>query len=91
MSSAIRYARNSKILAAELSADETALLSAERGKYFGLNSPAARVWSLLVQPSTLAEVCAALTEEFDVDPAVCERDTAELVAEMLQEGLLEKV
>ena len=87
----MRYVRNARILAADLSADEKALLSAERGKYYGLNSPAARIWDLLAAPATLHELCDVLRSEFDVEAAECSRDTAELVAEMVAEGLLEEM
>lgn len=83
-----RYVRNSAVLSANLGLDEKALLSAARGRYYGLNGPASRIWDLLATPRSVAEICEALMAEFEVDLATCLHDTTGLVAELLQEGLI---
>jgi hypothetical protein len=85
---AIRYARNPAVVGARLGADEMALLSAARGKYYGLNGSATRIWELLARASSVEEICKVLLSEFDVEPAACERETRELIAELVGEGLV---
>ena len=53
-----------------------------------MNSPASRIWELVEQPRTLVEICAALAREYDVDQVECERDTLELLSEMIAEKLV---
>ena len=84
----VRHVRNPHVLGASLNADEVVLLSVARAKYYGLNGPAARIWELLETPRTVAAICEALIAEFDVEPAECERETRELIAEMKVEGLV---
>lgn len=83
-----RYIRNPAILSANLGAEEKALLSAARGRYYGLNGPASRIWELLEAPNSIAEICEKLLLEFDVDRSTCERDTRELISELLNEALI---
>lgn len=85
------YARNSQIVSASLGIDEMALLSVARGKYYGLNGPATRIWEILDKPRTASEVCRALLAEFDVDPEICRLDTRDLLEELVAEGLVQVV
>lgn len=83
-----RYTRNPEVLAANLGAEEVALLSMAKGRYYGLNSPAAEIWRLLAAPQSLSDLCESLVRGFEVDQEVCERDTRELLADMMSEGLV---
>ena len=51
--------------------DEIVMMSAEEGKYIGLNDVGARIWELLDEPRTVEALEAALLVEFDVTPEVC--------------------
>ena len=57
--------------------DEIVMMSADEGKYIGLNDVGARIWELLDAPQTLDTLEAHLLAEFDVSPEVCrsEADT----------------
>ena len=68
---------------------ETVLLNLKSGTYYGLNAVAARVWGLLQQPRTAAEVCAAVTDRYAVDPDRCRRDVEALLEKLVAEGLVE--
>ena len=89
--SVVRYARRTEILSAMLGADEAALLSASRGKYYGLNSPATRVWELLESPRSIDELIEALQAEYEVGAEECRQQTRELVAELVAENLVAEV
>lgn len=68
---------------------EAVLLDLREGIYFGLNEVGTRVWELLEGGPTLSELQAHIVEEFEVEPAVAERDLAELLTELVERGLIE--
>ena len=68
--------------------DGAVLLDLESGVYFGLDQVGTRVWTLLVEHGTTDAVCAAMIEEFDVEPDVLAADVRRLVAELQQGGLV---
>ncbi|GGA55902.1 PqqD family protein [Sphingomonas psychrolutea] len=51
--------------------DEIVMMSAEEGKYIGLNDVGARIWELLDESKTRDALEARLLEEFDVTPDAC--------------------
>ena len=69
-------------------ADEAVLLDLEAGQYFGLNSVGARVWQLLMDGHQLSAVFTTLVAEYAVAPDILARDLEELIADLLQAGLL---
>ena len=87
----VRFARRTEVVSAMLGADEIALLSASRGKYYGLNSPATRIWELLESPKSMDELIATLMAEYEVDAEECRQQTRELVAELVAENLVGEV
>jgi hypothetical protein len=70
---------------------ETVLLHLDGGQYFGLDETATRIWQLIVEKGDLAEVEAALLDEFNVDKAVLSSDLGRIVDELLAKGLIEIV
>lgn len=67
---------------------ETVMLDLAKGAYFGLDPVGARMWQLLAEGKTLAEVRDAIVEEYDVSREDAERDLLALVAELRARGLL---
>ena len=59
------------------------------GEFYGLESIALRIWELLEQPRTVQTLCAELRNEYDVDPATCQGDVLEFLADLGREGLIE--
>ena len=68
--------------------DETVMLDLANGTYFGLDPVGARIWQLLAEGKSLAEVCAAMTVEYAVSPEDIERDVTTLVGELANRGLI---
>jgi hypothetical protein len=68
--------------------DELVMMSAETGVYLGLNSVGARVWEMIETPAELAQICAALTQEFDVSPEACRSEVEAFLAELEQQGAI---
>ena len=67
---------------------ETVMLDLAQGPYFGLDPVGARIWQLLADGKTLAEVCDAMMTEYDVTRDDIERDVARLAEELADRGLI---
>jgi coenzyme PQQ synthesis protein D (PqqD) len=68
---------------------EAAILDLKAGVYYGLDEVGAAVWKLVQVPRTVVEVRNALMEEYDVNPAQCQRDLVTLFSELAAAGLVE--
>ena len=69
--------------------DEAAVLDMNRGIYYGLDPVGTRVWKLIQQPRSVAQVRDALLAEYEVEPIRCEQDLLKLLAELRDAGLIE--
>jgi hypothetical protein len=69
-------------------AGEVVILSLKEGIYYGLDPVGARIWSLIQEPRTVAEVREAITNEYQVDPEQCKRDLLELLQQLEDNGLI---
>jgi hypothetical protein len=68
--------------------DETVLLHFSSGTYFGLDEIGTRVWELISEPLSVAELRDRLLDEYDVDPERCETALLALLNEMAENGLV---
>ena len=68
--------------------DETVILDLATGTYFGLDPVGARIWELLGEGKTLAEVCDQMLEEYEVAREELERDTLKLAQDLVAQGLV---
>jgi hypothetical protein len=68
--------------------DETVMLDLANGTYFSLDLVGARIWQLLGEGKTLAEICDVMTDEYDVAGDEIERDVLSLVEELTAHGLI---
>ena len=75
------------VITRELSG-ETVLLNLESGVYYGLDAVGTRVWQLLQQGRTIAEVCEVMVEEYDVERDVVNDDVSRLVGELRERGIV---
>ena len=82
-----KYTRNSRTISGRLH-DELVMMDLEQGKYFSLNPVATRIWDLLEKEMTLDELCAVLTEEYDVESGQCIDEVGELMSGMEGLGLV---
>lgn len=67
---------------------EKILLCAPSGRYFGLNSTAARIWDLIEQPLTIDEICAALGAKFDVPVELCRAEALSFLRLARERGIV---
>jgi hypothetical protein len=68
--------------------DETVILDLASGTYFGLDPVGARIWQLLGEGKTLAEICQMMLEEYEVEREQLETDVLRLTGELLERGLV---
>lgn len=80
-------ARGSKLMEAQ-TGPEMVGLDVESGTCYGFNSTAYRIWQLIAEPMPLGELCSRLSEEFEVDPDICESDVRTLLDELAQDGVI---
>jgi hypothetical protein len=70
---------------------EAVILSLDDGVYYGLDGVGARVWELLTEPRSAAELRDAVVAEYEVEAETAWRDLERLVAELRTRGLVEVV
>jgi hypothetical protein len=79
--------RGSTLMEAEVD-QEMVGLQVESGTCYGFNRTAYRIWQIVEQPLRLSQLCTTLSQEFEVDAAICERDIRPLLDELRDDGLL---
>ncbi len=68
---------------------EEVILNLANGTYYGLDPVGARIWSLLKEPCTVAQVCEAIVAEYDVTPERCQQDVLALLSDLVEAELVE--
>lgn len=63
-------------------------MSVEQGACYGLNGVGTRIWELLAEPRSIADLCEQLTGEYEVDAGQCRREVLDLMEELRAEGLV---
>ena len=84
-----RLVRREELLEADVNGEIVAL-HIERGQCYGLNSVASDIWRMLERPTSVAEICTALRNDYDIDEATCRDEVVNLLADLQQEGLIEE-
>jgi hypothetical protein len=71
---------------------ESVILDHKAGKYFGLNETGTLVWEVLQKnPADFETLKNSIMEKFDVDDQTCENDLENLLSDLIDEKLVEKV
>lgn len=70
-------------------AGESVILDVRSGVYYGLNEVGARIWNLIQQPKTIAEVADAIAQEYEVEKSQCEQEIMALLTELSASKLIE--
>jgi hypothetical protein len=84
-----RFATSEEALIRELD-DESVILDLKSEQYFGLDDVGTLIWHQLQEGSTLGEIVDAITDQFEVDEKTATRDLHEFVADLEEQGLIEK-
>lgn len=67
---------------------EIVALHINKGQCYGMNNVASRIWAMLAEPITVAEICAKLGDQYDVDADTCHREVSVLLEDFRREGLI---
>ncbi len=67
---------------------EIVAFSVEKGACYGFNPVGSRIWQMLANPISVAEICKTLVGEYEVDPETCEREVLKLLEELRAEGMV---
>ena len=67
------------------------LMSAEQGRFFGLDAVGGDVWRRLEAPALVSDLCAGLATDYDGPPDAITKDVLALLGRMAERGLIEIV
>ena len=87
MPNALKYIQNAEIIQSKIG-EEVVMLDMESGFYFGLNSVASVIWAMMEKGISFEDLCDQLIEQFDVERALCESDTQELIDQLLEKKII---
>ena len=71
--------------------DETILLSIATSNYYGMDPVASRIWAMLQEPISVADIIVTLLDEFNVTRKECESDTLEFLEMLAAEKMLDVI
>ena len=69
---------------------ETVLLDMDSEQYFGLDEVGTRIWAMLNEDRAAGQIVDMLLEEYEVERVSLEGDVNELLASLLEAGLIKK-
>lgn len=69
--------------------EETVILDLESGTYFGLDPVGARIWQLMKEGKSLAEICDVMLDEYEVSREELERDASALAQDLAGRNLID--
>ena len=70
---------------------ELVMLDLKSGTYFGMNEVGARVWEILTTGANIAAAIEILLTEFAVEKATLRADVQTLLAQLIEQGLIQPV
>ena len=79
--------RNEELLSGEID-NEIVLMNLESGSYHVINKTGQRIWELLEQPMTVAEICSTISEEYIVDPETCQNEVLNFITGLLNRQMI---
>jgi len=63
--------------------DDLMMMNAESDFYLNLSGSGGRIWELLEQPRTVADLCEALAREYEIDPEAARPEVTAFLDELL--------
>jgi hypothetical protein len=68
---------------------EVFMLQLDDGVYYSLNAVGARIWELIQEPRSVAEIHHCLLGEYDVESERCEKDLFTLLSDLISKQLVD--
>lgn len=84
-----KYSRNEQIIDGELD-DNQVMMHLDKGKYFGLDPVAKKIWQLIENPKSIDEITSVLLDEFEVTPEQCLEDVQAFLEKAIQFDIIKK-
>ena len=69
--------------------DELLAIDSQAGYCYSMNETAGRIWDLVVNPVSVAELCSQLRNEFAVDEHTCLKEVLPLLQRLTDSGLIQ--
>ena len=82
--------RSSSLLSSNLAGD-VVMMDIEQGSYYGLETVAARIWTLTEQPITISALCENLVSEYNIAPEQCQQEVMTFLSELLVRRIIQIV
>ena len=79
--------RNSEILSSDMDG-ETVMMSVENSEYYSLSTVGTKIYDILSEDMSFSSLIDILTKEYNVDRAVCEKDTKEFLVELVNKNIV---
>ena len=70
-------------------AGEAAIVNLKNGVYYGLDPVGARIWNLMREPVTFAQILDSLLHDYEIDRLTLESDLRLFVNQLAEQGLVE--
>jgi hypothetical protein len=70
-------------------AGEAAIVNLKNGVYYGLDPVGARIWNLMREPVTFAQILDSLLHDYAIDRLTLESDLRLFVNQLAEQGLVE--
>lgn len=83
----IRFKRSDTVLTAELG-ESVLMMNSDTASYHDINGTGARIWELLAEPRTEAELVSALVSRFDVSRETCASEVATFIGMLRKRQLI---
>jgi hypothetical protein len=78
-------------LRAAVVGDKVVILSIRAGAYFGLNRRGSDIWNMLAAPQRVAQVCDALSQRYEVEREILNREVIAFAQALIERRLLQVV
>lgn len=69
---------------------EVAMMDIEKGKYYGFNDVASRIWQLIEKPIAVKHIIDNLLSEYEIGEEVCETTVIDFLSTLYSEDLILK-
>lgn len=90
LSMSTQIARNPELFFAT-AGDEVMMMDIKSGNYFGLDPVGRRIWECLAEPVRVADICAQLTSEYDIDPGTCQAEVLTFLTQLAEHRIIDVV
>ena len=80
--------RDPDVIAAE-AGEDVVMVSIDKGQYYGVSETAREIWQAIERPKKVSDLIDDLVSNYNVDRALCEKETLLFLEELLAERLLQ--